>query len=81
MRNFGLLPQGVDLTPCKYCGNPIAELHETQCLHDMGSEYAPCKQLARIALKKRGRQLEIMWVCLCTALAIGVLFALHHYNR
>lgn len=78
MRNFGLMPPGVDLAPCKYCPNPIAELYETQCLHDMGREYAPCKQMERMALQRRGRRLEIMWVCLATALILSVLLWFHN---
>jgi hypothetical protein len=78
MRIFSLMPKGVDLTPCQYCSNPIAELHDYQCMHDMGSEYAPCKQLERLAKKRRGERIEIMWVCIVVTLAIGVILMFHN---
>lgn len=79
MRVFALMPKGVDLTPCKYCANPIAELHEYQCLHDMGSEYAPCKQLERMARQRRGRRAEIICVMMCASIAICVMFLIHNW--
>lgn len=75
MRNFGIIPQGLDVTPCRHCPNPIASLHEYQCAHDMGTEYAPCKRLAR---KKLGRRLEIAWVLLATVIGSIVIFLLHN---
>lgn len=75
MRIFALMPKGVDLTPCRYCSNPIAEY---QCAHEMGGEYAPCKQVERMERKRRGQRLEILWVCITTAVALSVLLFCHN---